>query len=176
MVTLWLPTASDAMFSVAWPEASSAALPRFVAPSKKVTVALGVPVAGATAVTVAVSVMLCPDTDGLVEDTKLVDDEAWLTVCVNVVLLLGLKLPSPLYLIVTLWLPTACAALFSAAWPEASSAPLPRLVAPSKKVTVAVGIPAAGATAVTVAVSVMLCPDTDGLSEDTKPAADDTSF
>ena len=96
MVTLWLPTASDAMFSVAWPEASSAALPRLVAPSKKVTVAVGVPAAGATAVTAAVSVMLCPDTDGLAEDTKLVDDEAWFTVCVNVALLLGLKLPSPL--------------------------------------------------------------------------------
>ena len=39
------------MFSVAWPEASSAALPRLVAPSKKVTVPLGVPAAGATATT-----------------------------------------------------------------------------------------------------------------------------
>src|SRR5437660_11142396 len=67
MVTLWLPTASDAMFSVAWPEASSAALPRFVAPSKKVTVAVGIPAAGATATTVAVKVMACPDTDGLTD-------------------------------------------------------------------------------------------------------------
>src|SRR5207302_9036911 len=55
------------MFSVAWPEASSAALPRFVAPSKKVTVAVGVPAAGATAVTVAVKVMACPNTDGLTD-------------------------------------------------------------------------------------------------------------
>src|SRR5207253_446498 len=67
MVTLWLPTASDAMFSVAWPEASSAALPRFVAPSKKFTVAVGVPAAGATATTVAEKVMACPDTDGLTD-------------------------------------------------------------------------------------------------------------
>ena len=84
------------MFSVAWPEASSATLPRLVAPSKKVTVPFGVPVAGATAVTVAVSVMLCPDTDGLAEDPKLVDDEPWFTVCVRLALVLALKLPSPL--------------------------------------------------------------------------------
>ena len=83
-------------FSAAWPEALSTALPRFVAPSKKVTRPPGVPLAGATAVTVAVSVMLCPDTDGLAEDTKLVDDEAWFTVCVSVALLLELKLASPL--------------------------------------------------------------------------------
>ena len=55
------------MFSVAWPEASSAALPKLVAPSKKVTVPLGVPAAGATATTVAVRVMACPDTDGLTD-------------------------------------------------------------------------------------------------------------
>ena len=60
------------MLSVAWPEASSAALPRFVAPSKKVTLALGVPAAGATAVTVAVKVMACPNTDGLTDVTNAV--------------------------------------------------------------------------------------------------------
>src|SRR5207237_8712220 len=60
------------MFTVAWPEASSAALPRFVAPSKKVTVAVGIPAAGATATTVAVRVMACPDTDGLTDVMKAV--------------------------------------------------------------------------------------------------------
>ena len=84
------------MFSVAWAEASSATVPKLAAPSKKVTVAVGVPAAGATAVTVAVRVMLCPNPDGLAEDTKLVDDEAWFTVCVSVALLLELKLASPL--------------------------------------------------------------------------------
>ena len=64
---MWLPTDSEAILSVAWPEASSAALPKLVAPSKKVTVPLGVPAAGATATTVAVRVMACPDSDGLTD-------------------------------------------------------------------------------------------------------------
>src|SRR5205807_2643912 len=133
---LWLPTASEAMLSVAWPEASSAALPRLVAPSKKVTVPVGVPAAGATAVTAAVTVMLCPDTDGLAEEAKLVDDEAWFTVCVRLALLLGLQSSPTRRSSVLLWLPTASEAMLSVAWPEASSAALPKLVAPSKKVTV----------------------------------------
>src|SRR5437588_724679 len=66
--------------------------------------------------------------------------------------------------------------MLSVARPEASSAPLPRLVAPSKKVTVPVGIPAAGATATTVAVKVMACPDTDGLTDVTNAVAVDPAF
>ena len=41
---------------------------------------------------------------------------------------------------------------------------MPRLVAPSKKVTVPDGVPAPGATAVTVAVKVTGWPETDGLA------------
>ena len=62
----------------------------------KVTVPVGIPDAGATPVTAAVRVMVSPDTDGLSDEIKLVEDEAVLTVCVSVALLLALKLPSPL--------------------------------------------------------------------------------
>ena len=43
--------------------------------------------------------------------------------------------------------------------------PLPRLVLPSKKVTVPVGVPAVGADGLTVAVSVMAWPKIPGLGE-----------
>ena len=46
------------------------------------------------------------------------------------------------------------------------SAPVPKVVAPSLKVTVPVGVPAPGADAVTVAVKVTDCPKTDGLAEE----------
>lgn len=48
----------------------------------------------------------------------------------------------------------------------ALSAPLPSVVAPSLNVTVPVGVPAPGATALTVAVNVTVCPKTDGFTED----------
>ena len=53
----------------------------------------------------------------------------------------------------------------SVAWP-ALSVPVPSVAAPSMKVTVPVGVPAAGATGVTVAVNVTDCPDTDGFTDD----------
>jgi len=45
------------------------------------------------------------------------------------------------------------------------SVPVPRLVAPSRKLTVPVGVPAAGNTGVTVADSVTDCPTVPGLGE-----------
>ena len=50
------------------------------------------------------------------------------------------------------------------ATPAPSSVPVPRLVAPSEKVTVPAGVPAPGATTVTVAVSVTGWPKADGLA------------
>ena len=52
------------------------------------------------------------------------------------------------------WVPTARALVVSVATPEPFKVPVPRLVAPSRKVTVPVGVPVPGATAVTVAVKV----------------------
>ncbi len=43
---------------------------------------------------------------------------------------------------------------------------VPSVVAPSKKVTVPVGVPVAGGLTVTVAVKVADCPNTDGFSDE----------
>jgi hypothetical protein len=46
------------------------------------------------------------------------------------------------------------------------SVPVPRVVVPSRNVTVPLGLPAPGAVTVTVAVKVTLCPKTDGLTDE----------
>jgi hypothetical protein len=50
-----------------------------VAPSRKFTVPVGVPAPGLTTATVAVKVTLCPKTDGLTDDARLVVVLALLT-------------------------------------------------------------------------------------------------
>ena len=65
-------------------------------PSLKVTLPVGVPLPGDVALTVAVKVTLCPNTDGLAEEATRVVVLALLTVCVKVDEALALKLPSPL--------------------------------------------------------------------------------
>jgi hypothetical protein len=89
-----LPTASDDVESVALPE-PRAAVPNVVEPSRKVTVPVGVPVAGATAVTVAVNVTVCPKTDGLTDEVTVVELTPFTTVCVRAADVLLVKLLSP---------------------------------------------------------------------------------
>ncbi len=63
----------------------------------KVTVPVGVPAPGATALTIAVKVTGWPKTDGLFEETSAALVLALVTVCVSAgELVLELKLPSPL--------------------------------------------------------------------------------
>ena len=62
--------------------------------------------------------------------------------------------------------PAASADVASVADPELK-APVPRVVVPSLKVTVPPGTPAPGATALTVAVNVTDCPNTEGFADDT---------
>src|SRR6266404_6975577 len=52
------------------------------------------------------------------------------------------------------------------AWLELFRVPVSRVLRPSLKVTVPVGVPPPGLFAVTVAVKVTDCPDTDGLAEE----------
>ena len=59
------------MANVAWPEPSTPALPKTVAPSLKVTEPVGTPIAGATAETVAVKVTDCPELDGFGDDREI---------------------------------------------------------------------------------------------------------
>src|SRR5437660_289042 len=57
----------------------------------------------------------------------------------------------------------------NSAWPEPFRVPVPRVLEPSLKVTVPVGVPAPGLFAATVAVKVTGCPNTDGWTEEVSP-------
>lgn len=71
------------------------ALPRFVSPSRNVTVPVGVPAPGAVALTVAVATTGWPKTLGLGETFTATVDTSRFTICVNTDELLALKLLSP---------------------------------------------------------------------------------
>jgi hypothetical protein len=89
-----LPTVSVDVVNVALP-ADKVAVPRVVAPSRNVTVPVGVPEAGATAVTVAVNVTACPGDDGFSDELTVVELDARFTVCVSAADVLELKFASP---------------------------------------------------------------------------------
>ncbi len=89
------PTASVLVTNVAWPEPSRVPVPRVLEPSLKVTVPVAVPAPGLFAVTVAVKVTACPDTEGLAEELTNVVVPAFLTVWVSGLEVLPLKVASP---------------------------------------------------------------------------------
>ena len=78
----WDPCASNEVLKVAFP-ATSAVVPNVVDPSFNVTVPVGVPPPGATAVTVTLNVTVCPNVDGFGEEVIVVAVAALLTVCVR---------------------------------------------------------------------------------------------
>ena len=63
---------------------------------------------------------------------------------------------------------TVKAEVDNVAMPPTPTVPVPRLVAPSKNVTVPDGLPAPGAIAATVAVKVTDCPNTDGFGAEVR--------
>jgi len=159
------PIASDAIAPlVALPPLKLTGLPKSVPSILNCTVPLGVPAPGTLALTVAVNVTLCPNTDGLADEVTLVLVSALSTTCVSAPDVLPLKLPSPPYTAVIAWLPTANEEIFNVATPPLN-VPVPIVAAPSLNVTVPLGVPDPGALALTVAVNVTLCPNTDGVSE-----------
>ena len=89
-----MPTASDEVVNVALPPVRLA-VPRVEAPSRKVTVPVGVPAPGETALTVAVNVTAWPDADGFTDEVTVVELEALLTVWVIAAEVLLLKFVSP---------------------------------------------------------------------------------
>ena len=93
------------------------------------------------------------------------------TCCTKTAELLVIKLPSPLYVAVMLWLPFLSDEVVKTAWRLLLSVAVPRMVLPSLKVTVPVGVPEPGALALTVAVKVTACPSADGLSEEVRVVA-----
>ena len=80
-MTVWLATLRAAVVNVACPEVMVTLAARVVAPSVKVTVPLGVPAPGATALTTAVMVTLCPNTEGLGAELTVVLLAALFTTC-----------------------------------------------------------------------------------------------
>ena len=83
----------------------------------------------------------------------------WLPAAARVIL--GLKLLSPPYWAVIEWLPALKLEVVNVAV-SCDRVPVPMVVAPSRNVTVPVGVPAPGAVGVTVAVNVTACPRTAG--------------
>jgi hypothetical protein len=94
VVIKWVPATKVEVLNVAAPELR-VIVANEVVPSLKVTVPLGVPAPGATAVTVAVNPTAWPAQDGLREDTKATEVFALLTVCVKTGEVLLLKALSP---------------------------------------------------------------------------------
>ena len=76
---VWVATESDDVVNVAFPDVMGTVAARVTAPSVKVTLPVGVPAPGATAVTVAVKVTTWPETDGLAVEVTVVVLEALLT-------------------------------------------------------------------------------------------------
>ena len=97
------------------------------------------------------------------------------TVSVTAVeLVLPVKFVSPAYTAVRLWLPDANAEVLNVAVAAPFRVAVPRVVAPSRKVTTsgAVGVPAPGATTVTVAVNVTAWPKVAGFGDAARAVID----
>src|SRR4029077_4124054 len=90
--------------------------------------------------------------------------EFW-TISVTGVEVLAAKFVSPSYEAVRLWLPDDSDEVLNIALPALLRVPVPKTVAPSRKVTVPVGVPAPGAPPPTFAVSITGCPRIDGLGD-----------
>src|SRR5574337_473402 len=88
---------------------------------------------------------------------------AWLTTWLTTLLVLGPKFTSPAYCAVIGCVATDKVPVANVATPLPFSVPDPMFVAPSRKLTVPVGVPDPGGAGVTVAVNVTVCANTDGL-------------
>jgi hypothetical protein len=161
----WLPPVSDEVVNVAAPAAPTVPGPSEVAPSKNVTVPVMVP--AVAEVTVPVNVTLAPAVEGFAEEvsaTNVAALPAALTFCVSAAEVLVANVPSPLYLAVMECGPAVSALVENVAMPPLMATALPSCVAPSKKLSVPVRVPAV--LEVAVAVNVTLCPTGDGFSEE----------
>lgn len=161
------PTASAEVVKVVQPALFNVPVPSVVAPSMKISVPVGVPVAGASTLTVPVKVTDCPHTDGFTVAETAALMEPLLRVWVKTGEVLPVKKPSPLYTAVIECEPTTRLDVLNVANPEALKVLVPRVVAPSLKATVPVGVPVPGGTTMTVAVKVSDCPISEGFADDT---------
>ena len=140
--------------------AFSVPVPIIVEPSKNVTAPVGVPNPCEPADTTARNVIDCPMIDGLALEVTVTVVLTFLTVCVSNVLVLGLKLESPPYDAIIECVPSKNEELDNVhELPE--SVQLPRVLVPSMKFTVPVGVPL---VLVTFAINVTDWPKTEGFA------------
>src|SRR5262249_36660966 len=132
-VSGWVPTVRVDVTREALPS-PRVAVPTPVAPSLNVTVPVGPPAAD---VTVALSVTAWPLVEGFGLEVRLVDVAAGFTVWFTVGEVLAANVALPLYVAESGWLPTVRADVTSEALPL-TSVTVPRIVAPSRNVTVPV--------------------------------------
>src|SRR5437868_14831205 len=124
-----VPTLRADVENVATPEALRVPGPRTVAPSRKLTVPVGVPAPGAVAVTVAVNVTDAPTIEGLLPETSAVEVAALFTTCESAaVLVLVPKFESPPYAALRVCVPTESVDIASVA-ELAASGRVPSVVA-----------------------------------------------
>src|ERR1700674_4484128 len=150
------------MPKAAWPFASRNSVSTILPSTRNHKGPLGVPAPGATAVTVAMNTTPWPTAEGFCVEISAVAESALLMVCVSGAEILAVKLLSPLYVAVMLRTLGRSELVDNIAFPVLSTIRVPRLVVPSLKVIVPVGVPAPGGGTATVAVKVTLCPKTDG--------------
>ena len=166
---VWLATLKADVVNVACAEPFKATLAaKVVAPSVKLTVPVGVPAPGAVAATVAVNVTTCPNTEALGDELTVVVLLSLFTTCGEAESVPEplWKLPSPPYAAVIVWLPTASDEIVNVACPEDMATVDANVTVPSVKVTVPVGVPEPGDAALTMAVKVTVCPNTDALGDE----------
>ena len=165
-VIVWLPTESDDVLTLAVPPLSATAVPIGDPLSLNCTVPVGVLPPRAAAVTVAVNVTDCPKIDGFGAPLTVVVVFPLFTVWVCNGDVLVVKFRSPLYTaVMTCGLPDVDKVeVVNVACPEAFKTADPIAVAPSMNVTLPVGTPPSGGTALTVAVKVTGCPSPASLS------------
>src|SRR5438067_1065774 len=145
----------------------SVPVPKLVPSAKNCTCPVGTPGPGAAGATVAVKVTGWPNTDGLtVAVTPVVVVAAGMTVWVTGAEVPGLKLPSPAYVAVTVWVPAARVAIEAAVADPSTSGTVWTSAPSTKNDTVPVAVPAPGATGATVAVNVTGWPKVEGLGVD----------
>src|SRR5262245_5338293 len=101
----WPPGVAKLAMKVALLPAPTGALPSTVAPSRKVTVPVGVPAPGATAASVAVKVTAWRGAAGLTDDVRATAVAARLTVTAAAAEVLSAKLLVPAKEAVSAWLP-----------------------------------------------------------------------
>src|ERR1043166_3287813 len=128
-----------------------------LAPFMNVTVPLGVPLPGAAGLTRAVNVTDCPQTEGLADELTTVMLPSGLIVSVKAAEVLRAKKSSPVLTAVSEWVPKDSVFRVKTAWPAARNWN-PKLVSPSIKLTVPLGVPGLELAGFTLAVKVTVCP------------------